>query len=551
MQFMVDSQVKVEEDKRGTFVANVRVVAPGYGPVERPEEEIKQEAMTKTKKKQAYKNRGSRPPEEAQRLAKALNSANSFDFSNYPRFASIITMRDQLQPKKRPMSWLMTAIEEIYDERYTHDTVDLRNEGAEEPSERLSNIFPVFVVDSFSKRFGLRSLVDQNCWDMLFNVHALRKQHLEVEVFARFLEEFYDPDDLLFFLYVRSVVQKMLGVTFRTRWKDARGSRAPKTLVLDKKQCISVSRTVFGSDQDPMFKEFMSMIEQELVGTKGGKGPNTQRIEVCHFLHLAVVGYHETRPDDEGGGGDLSDSEQEQLFQQAEAEYDALIQQYGQDVPSHEEKVSTMEDALRTVMDSSGRSAEDDQIAQWAESLLSGGGMNEPVDSYLDHVSDDRAAFDQMERGLNDQQMSQSPPQQQDLAQELLHKTAGFAQAYVQDLMEVQCAGLPEEVVNEIEAETSSQLESKTQLIVENISRPGGTPVSEEYATLVSEQNASALDNAFMRLKEPGRSASEMDMELSHMGQAIVQLPELKQEIEPLVQLLTSYASSRLQDDEQ
>jgi hypothetical protein len=195
----------------------------------------------------------------------------------------------------------MTSIEEIYDERYTHDTVDLRNEGAEEPSERLSNIFPVFVVDAFSKRFGLRSLVDQNCWDMLFNVHALRKQHLEVEVFARFLEEFYDPDDLLFFLYVRSVVQKMLGVTFRTRWKDARGSRAPKTLVLDKKQCVSVSRTVFGSDQDPMFKEFMSMIEQELVGTKG-----TQRIEVCHFLHLAVVGYHETRPEDEmGGEGDV------------------------------------------------------------------------------------------------------------------------------------------------------------------------------------------------------------------------------------------------------
>jgi hypothetical protein len=196
-------------------------------------------------------------------------------------------------------------------------------------------------------------------------------------------------------------------------------------------------------------------------------------------------------------------------------------------------------------MDGSGRAAGESQIAQWAESLLSGGSMsNEPVDSYLTHVSDDRAAFDQMERDLD--QMS---PQQ--LAQELLRKTTGFAQSYVQDLMEVQCEGLPEEVVNEIEAETSSQLESKTQLIVENISRPDGTPVSEEYATLVSDQNANALDNAFMRLKEPGRSASEMDTELSHMGQAIVQLPELKQEIEPLVQLLTSYASSRLQDDEQ
>ena len=51
--------------------------------------------------------------------------------------------------------------------------------------------------------------MDQHAWDLLYNVHALRATHLEVELFARFLEEYYDPDDLLFFLYVRSVVQKV------------------------------------------------------------------------------------------------------------------------------------------------------------------------------------------------------------------------------------------------------------------------------------------------------------------------------------------------------
>ena len=113
-------------------------------------------------------------------------------------------MRDRLEPKKRPLSWLMRAIEEIYDARYTHDTAELKGEeedgGGGTPADRMSNIFPVFVVDFFSKRYGLRSLVDQTCWDTLFNMHALRKRHLEVEVFARFIEEFYDADDLLFFL---------------------------------------------------------------------------------------------------------------------------------------------------------------------------------------------------------------------------------------------------------------------------------------------------------------------------------------------------------------
>jgi hypothetical protein len=116
----------------------------------------------------------------------------------------------------------MKMIEEIYDDRYDHDTADLRNAEnggdskiPEEQTDRLSNIFPVFVVDFLSKRFGLRSLVDQHAWDLLYNVHALRATHLEVELFARFLEEYYDPDDLLFFLYVRSVVQK---VSFE-RWR--------------------------------------------------------------------------------------------------------------------------------------------------------------------------------------------------------------------------------------------------------------------------------------------------------------------------------------------
>lgn len=40
----------------------------------------------------------------------------------------------------------------------------------------------------------------QVCLDLVCNVHIYRKQHSEVEVFARFLEEFYGPKELCFFL---------------------------------------------------------------------------------------------------------------------------------------------------------------------------------------------------------------------------------------------------------------------------------------------------------------------------------------------------------------
>ena len=53
-------------------------------------------------------------------------------------------------------------------------------------------IFPVFVVRRLSMVMGLKKVVDQNSWDLLGNIDRLRKDYLEVEVFARFLQELYD-----------------------------------------------------------------------------------------------------------------------------------------------------------------------------------------------------------------------------------------------------------------------------------------------------------------------------------------------------------------------
>jgi hypothetical protein len=55
-----------------------------------------------------------------------------------------------------------------------------------------------------------------------------------------------------------------------------------------------------------------------------------------------------------------------------------------------------------------------------------------------------------------------------------------------------------------------------------------------------------ALEEAFNGMVQQGPAVD--DQEVGEMGMAIVQLPEIRQEIEPLVTLLTSYASARLED---
>ncbi|KAJ4458807.1 hypothetical protein PAPYR_5324 [Paratrimastix pyriformis] len=46
---------------------------------------------------------------------------------------------------------------------------------------------PHLLMRHFSKRYGIRSLVEQSCWDLLANVEAHRAGSLEAELFGRFL----------------------------------------------------------------------------------------------------------------------------------------------------------------------------------------------------------------------------------------------------------------------------------------------------------------------------------------------------------------------------
>ena len=222
-------------------------------------------------------------------------------------------------------------VEHIYDERYVHDTYDLRSENIDSktgevsltnsgkkrppPEERYSNMFPVFVVDYMSKQYGLKTLVDQQCWDLLYNLHALRRESREIEIFARFLEEYYDPDDLLFFLYVRARVEEDIGMVFRNRWSELGlgKERAPAPILLTARECVAISRKVFGSESAPLFQGFMQTLDRHFVVGEDG----TRSIDVTHFLHLALIQYHETRPAQEEEA--IAKAERETMAEQQRA----------------------------------------------------------------------------------------------------------------------------------------------------------------------------------------------------------------------------------------
>ncbi len=248
-----------------------------------------------------------------------------FNYKKYENIVKLIRGKSETgyKPKRRPLAWVMRLIHEIYDIRYTRDTSDIggdedfesyEDEAAvaakkeKEELQRQTNVFPIFIVDLFSKKYGLKSLVESTTWDLLYSMDQLRTVDPDVEVFCRFVEMFYDADELLYYCYVRSLTQSVLNANFKGHWADpgrVRDSgnmgvdRKPPTLVLNRRECNYIAQTIFirttqGEEVEherQMYADFMANIDNTISGGE---------VDSSEFLRIAVERYFATRPDDQG-----------------------------------------------------------------------------------------------------------------------------------------------------------------------------------------------------------------------------------------------------------
>ena len=664
IDFIVENDVNFFLDTDEMYTANVQFVQPiggdGGGDDEgesgagwkkltpesakRTSKEQRNESARLSSGKRMYR-RMSRPPQEMHRVVGALSTANQlFDYSCYPKFSSLVTLRQNLRPRKRTLAWLMHTIEELYDQRYVHDTQELRDRElgvVVSNEERLSNQFPVFVVDHFSKLYGLRALVDQSCWDMLYNLHALRKHYLEVEIFARFTEEYYDDKDLLFFLYARSVIQKELRVSFKRRWSElGRGmARMPDPLPISRREAAMISRLIFGPDAKDLSAGLMQMFGEHCVGERGSarSGRDTRRVDVMQFLHLALVQYRTTKAAHDGEQSNVPEPDGHNraappspVYDQASKAFDQKMKDLAaaqetadEHIKSDHEKamrVHEMENAIRKAMgvrDGSG-GGDEEKISMWAQEMLSReqraadtspvrrppgrvaesraqqealmraqelerivetkskavGSHHSGVDvtglrSYLEEVEADRRAIESIEIAKRGSETplrattatSNSPVRE---APELsiaeidsgvyamvLSEIDACMKKHYNDYLDIlmqSCDELPNEVIGELRSEVQMQLHARGDVILNGVREEVASHRSSAAPprTGLERQLWHILQKAYAD-KSVRDNPHTMKM-IHRYCKSVLQTPELRQEIEPLVALLVTYAAARLNE---
>jgi hypothetical protein len=324
------NNAKFTRDGDGRYIANVRLLAPG---VRKNESTNAGNSIVPEKKKKETSNYALIFQERLTRLRESgfitvtiQGNNTQFDYNIYPRFTALIAFdNDIVKPKLRPLLWVMKYIEDIYDSRFAYEKHEVEKGEEGTPSfDLILMIFPVFVVRRLGTNIGLKSLVDSICWDLLYSIHSYRQDYLEIEIFARFLQEYYDHNDLLFFLFVRNVITKSLHINWKNRWHKLDGpGRQPQPLWMSFREAVHITGIVFNQKdaamaaagatasspnpsataQKELYRDFISLLQSQMVGNYNETtGQDTRRIDITEYLHLSVVGYHQSQSMRQYGG---------------------------------------------------------------------------------------------------------------------------------------------------------------------------------------------------------------------------------------------------------
>eukprot|EP00033_Pygsuia_biforma_P002766 GCRY01003055.1.p1 GENE.GCRY01003055.1~~GCRY01003055.1.p1 ORF type:complete len:1967 (+),score=399.96 GCRY01003055.1:179-6079(+) len=175
----------------------------------------------------------------------------------------------------KSLRWLIRLIRAVYREKIQQDqTCDRRME------ERRS--MPQFIYQFLLERYGTRVLVERNVAAVVKTTQTYRNLNLNVEVFARFLEESWPTPVLTVFLKAQVMLEE--------------GGRVAEGQTVLLELCDHVTRVVLPDRNPKAHTQFMALVFSISTvfesSSKIGRSEETRRVVPIEFLNLLCLEYH-------------------------------------------------------------------------------------------------------------------------------------------------------------------------------------------------------------------------------------------------------------------
>jgi hypothetical protein len=303
----------------------------------------------KNKKKNPHKSN-----EHFEKDKKVMQKKNFLDLfeGRYQKFIEIVNPLVGIRGKRMNLNELRYCIEEIYSIRFINDTNNIK----ENNGEGESFPFPNFVLEFMYNKYIKKPAVDQHSLDLILSIDFFKNKDTIISIFSKFLNEELDPDDLEFYLYVRSCIEKELNTMFieiaRQQTKKGTGlnEEEKEKSCLTIKSCLNLANNIYGEDQEELLNNFMNKIEEILTEQKNN-GVKKNLIEADKILFITLNDYHENKYRNNGNNNNFDGKTKLKNVtgNNKLSTYENIQKSYGQtNVVNQEEKINRLKIILCT-----------------------------------------------------------------------------------------------------------------------------------------------------------------------------------------------------------
>ena len=246
---------------------------------------------------------------------------------------------------------LRYCIEEIYSIRFINDANNIKENGE---SENFP--FPNFVLEFLSNKYIKKPAVDQHSLDLISSIDFYKNKDIIVSIFAKFLNEELDSDDLEFYLYVRSCIEKELNTMFielaRQQIRKGAGlsQEEKEKSCLSIKSCLNLANNIYGDEQEELLNSFMNKIEEILTEQKNN-GVKKNLIEADKILSITLNDYHENKNNNgfNNNNFDGKNKLKNNINNNKLSTYENIQKNYGEtNIENQEEKINRLKIILST-----------------------------------------------------------------------------------------------------------------------------------------------------------------------------------------------------------
>ena len=276
--YFIANDTTFNREEEGTWIAEIEILEEA-----KPEQKSSSNLMLSVSNNSDLKT---------MRQSKFRSTKKDYD-TIYSKLISVINPPPGVKGAKMDIHAIKYMIQEIYSLKFLKDTQALLSKEETEPES-----FPTFVGNFLLNKFSKKDMLYKKSIDFMLSLDFYGMKHKDIKIFQQFVTEEYDSDDLIFYLFVRSCIEKEQKQFFLERAKENLGQgilygQEDDDILVPVKKCKKLAKAIFGSDEEELLNNFMDNIEK-LIETEPADDKK-KYLKANSILNMALIDYHESR----------------------------------------------------------------------------------------------------------------------------------------------------------------------------------------------------------------------------------------------------------------